>query len=75
MPFRKYFQKGEIEMELIASFIFGFMICWCLIKVRMKNGNFQINDSDPNKDVYTLMIDDFDKIHKRKYLLLRITRR
>ena len=62
-------------MELIASFIFGFMICWWLIKVRMKNGNFQINDSDPNKDVYTLMIDDFNKIHKRKYLLLRITRK
>ena len=50
-------------MEFIASFIFGFMLCWCFIKVRMKNGDFQINDSDPNKDVYTLMIDDFDKIH------------
>ena len=62
-------------MKLVISFIFGFMICWCLIKVRMKNGNFQINDSDPNKDVYTLMIYDFDKIHKRKYLLLRITRK
>lgn len=62
-------------MEFLIGFIFGFMLCWCFIKVRMKNGNFQINDSDPNKDVYTLMIDDFNKIHKRKYLLLRITRK
>lgn len=62
-------------MEFLIGFIFGFILCWCLIKARMKNGNFQINDSDPNKDVYTLMIDDFNKIHKRKYLLLRITRK
>ena len=62
-------------MEVIASFIFGFLASWAFIKLRFKNGNFQINESDANKDVYTLMVDDFDKLHKRKFLLLRITRK
>ena len=62
-------------MEVIASFIFGFLASWVFIKLRFKNGNFQINESDANKDVYMLMIDDFDKLHKRKFLLLRITRK
>ena len=62
-------------MEVIASFIFGFLASWVFIKLRFKNGNFQINESDANKDVYMLMVDDFDKLHKRKFLLLRITRK
>ena len=62
-------------MEVIASFIFGFLVSWVFIKLRFKNGNFQINESDANKDVYMLMVDDFDKLHKRKFLLLRITRK
>ena len=75
MPSGKIYQKGEIVMEVITSFIFGFLTSWVFIKLRLKNGNFQINESDANKDVYTLMIDDFDKLHKRKFLLLRITRK
>lgn len=62
-------------MWYVIGFIFGFMLSWVAAKIRLKNGNFQINDSDPNKDVYTLIIDDFNKVHKRKYLLLRITRK
>lgn len=75
MPSRKIYQKGEIVMEVIVSFIFGFLASWVFIKLRFKNGNFQINESDANKDVYTLMVDDFDRLHKRKFLLLRITRK
>ena len=75
MPSRKIYQKGEIVMEVIASFIFGFLASWVFTKLRFKNGNFQINEKDATKDVYTLMVDDFDKLHKRKFLLLRITRK
>lgn len=57
------------------SFIAGFLLSWFIIKHRFKNGNFQINESDATKDVYTLFIDDFDKIHRRGYLLLKITRK
>lgn len=64
-------------MEFLLGFIFGFGIVasWTFVKYRFKNGNFQINEEDPTKDVYTLIIDDFDKVHKRKWLLLRITRK
>ena len=62
-------------LEYFIGFIFGFLVSWVVVKLRFKNGNFQINDSDPDKDVYTLMIDDFNKAHTRKYLLLRITRK
>ena len=75
MPSGKIYQKGEIVMEVIASFIFGFLTSWVFTKLRFKNGNFQINESDASKDVYTLMVDDFDRLHKRKFLLLRITRK
>ena len=62
-------------LEYFIGFIFGFLVSWMVVKLRFKNGNFQINESDVNKDVYTLYIDDFNKVHKRRYLLLRITRR
>ena len=79
MPFYKNYkilpERERFMLEYFIGFIFGFLVSWVVVKLRFKNGNFQINDSDPNKDVYTLMIDDFDKVHKRKYLLLRITRK
>lgn len=62
-------------LEYFIGFIFGFLVSWVVVKLRFKNGNFQINESDVNKDVYTLCIDDFNKAHTRRYLLLRITRK
>lgn len=75
MPFRKFYQKGESAVEIILGFLGGFLVAWVGFKKRFKNGNFQINESDMNKDVYTLYIDSFDKVHRRRYLLLRITRK
>ena len=68
-------ERGEIILEYFIGFIFGFLVSWVVVKIRFKNGNFQINESDVNKDVYTLYIDDFNKAHTRRYLLLRITRK
>ena len=75
MPFRKFYQKGESAVEIVLGFLGGLLVAWVGIKRRFKNGNFQINESDMNKDVYTLYIDSFDKVHRRRYLLLRITRK
>lgn len=75
MPFRKFYQKGESTVEIILGFLGGLLVAWVGFKKRFKNGNFQINESDMNKDVYTLYIDSFDKVHRRRYLLLRITRK
>jgi hypothetical protein len=79
MPFYKNYkilpERGENILEYFIGFIFGFLVSWVVVKIRFKNGNFQINESDVNKDVYTLYIDDFNKAHTRRYLLLRITRK
>ena len=55
--------------------ILGIIISWIFVKVRFGNGRFDINETDVNKDVYKLTIDDFNKLHLRKYLLVRITRK
>lgn len=55
--------------------VLGIIISWIFVKVRFGNGHFDINETDANKDVYKLAIDDFNKLHQRKYLLVRITRK
>ena len=79
MPFYKNYkilpEREGFTLEYFIGFIFGFLMSWVVVKLRFKNGNFQINESDVNKDVYTLYIDDFNKAHTRRYLLLRITRK
>ena len=66
-------------MEYIIGCVFGcvlgFILSWIFTKFRFKNGDFMINETDANKDVYKLVIDDFNKLHRRRYLLVRITRK
>ena len=62
-------------MEYIVGCIVGFILSWIFVKIRFKNGDFQVNETDADKDVYKLIINDFDKLHKRRYLLVRITRK
>ena len=60
---------------LLIGCIVGFILSWIFVKYRFKNGEFQVNETDADKDVYKLTIDDFNKLHQRKYLLVRITRK
>ena len=62
-------------MEYIIGCIIGFILSWIFVKLRFQNGNFQVNETDADKDVYKLIINDFNKLHKRRYLLVRITRK
>lgn len=59
----------------ISGCITGVILTWIFIKARFTNGTFDINESDANKDIYKLTIDDFNKLHRRRYLLVRITRK
>lgn len=59
----------------IIGYIIGFLVGRVAFKRHYMNGNFQINESNADKDVYTLFVDDFNKIHKVKYLVFRITRK
>ena len=62
-------------MLYAVCFALGFILSWIFTLIRFKNGAFQINETDANKDVYKMVIDDFNKLHRRRYLLLRITRK
>ena len=62
-------------MLYAVCFVLGFILSWIFTLIRFKNGAFQINETDANKDVYKMVIDDFNKLHRRKYLLVRITRK
>lgn len=59
----------------ILGCITGVILTWIFIKTRFANGTFDVNESDANKDIYKLTIDDFNKLHRRRYLLVRITRK
>ena len=60
---------------LLMGLSFGIFVTWLFIKQRFSNGYFRINETNPDKDVYKMVVNDFNKLHKRKYLLLRITRK
>lgn len=60
---------------LIVGLTLGIFVAWVYIKRRFSNGCFRINETNPDKDVYKMIVNDFNKLHKRKYLLLRITRK
>lgn len=59
----------------ISGCIIWVILTWIFIKTRFANGMFDVNESDANKDIYKLTIDDFNKLHRRRYLLVRITRK
>ena len=64
-----------ICIGFIVGVILGALCSWIFVERHFNNGNFEVNESDANKDVYKMMVNDFDKLHKRKWLLLRITRK
>lgn len=60
---------------LLIGCIIGFILSWIFMRFRFQNGKFEVNETNADKDVYKLIIDNFDKLHKRRYLLVRITRK
>lgn len=54
--------------------VVGLVVGWFIFKLRFKNGVLKMTETD-DKDVYTLFIDDMERILRRKYLLLKIDKR
>lgn len=55
----------------IIGFIVGLVASWFIFKKRYINGCLKMTETE-DKDVYTLFIDDMERILRRKYLLLKI---
>lgn len=54
--------------------VVGLVVGWFIFKLRFRNGVLKMTETD-DKDVYTLFIDDMERILRRKYLLLKIDKR
>lgn len=54
-----------------TSFVIGFIIGWFIFEKRYINGSLKMTATD-DKDVYTLFVDDMERLLRRKYLLLKI---
>lgn len=61
-------------MLCAIGFIVGLVVGWFIFKIRFKNGVLKMTETE-DKDVYTLFIDDMERILRRKYLLLKIDKR
>jgi len=61
----------------LSIFLCGLLIGWAITftfyKVIHFAGTIFINWSDPNKDVYTIQIDDLDAIEKKKVVWFRVS--
>jgi hypothetical protein len=58
-------------MLYALGIVVGLVVGWFIFKLRFKNGVLKMTETD-DKDVYTLFIDDMERILRRKYLLLKI---
>ena len=58
-------------MYYALGLVIGLVVGWFIFNIRYKNGVLKMTET-ADKDVYTLFIDDMERILKRKYLLLKI---
>jgi hypothetical protein len=64
-----------IVVGFITSMVTGFILSHIVYLNIYKNGTFDINTTDPEKDIYRLNIDNFDKLERRRFLLLKIDKK
>lgn len=58
-------------MAYAIGLVIGIVVGWFIFKFRFINGALKMTET-ADKDVYTLFVDDMEKILRRKYLLLKI---
>lgn len=58
-------------MLCAIGIVIGLVAGWFIFKLRFRNGVLKMTETE-DKDVYTLFIDDMERILRRKYLLLKI---
>ena len=58
-------------MSYVIGMFIGIILSWFIFIKFFINGVLKMTET-PDKDVYTLFIDDMERILRRKYLLLKI---
>lgn len=64
----------KLLIYCIPGFIVGAMMVSIYQRVRTSFGSLEIDQSNSEKDVYRLVIDDLDNLSNKKYVRLRINR-
>lgn len=57
---------------LSTGFIVGCIICGLISLFRRASGTLRIDQSDPEKDIYRIDIDDLDNLAKKKRVVLKV---
>lgn len=57
---------------LISGIVIGINSCRLYFQLRSTYGELRINETNPEKDIYRLEIDDLDSLLKKKQVLLKI---
>lgn len=65
----------ETIFGVLVGLVLGFIIQCISMTKTYYNGIFEVNESNPEKDIYNICINDFDRLHNKKLLLLRISRK
>lgn len=61
----------EYAIGIMIGLFIGLSFTWLIVKQHFKNGVLKMTETE-EKDIYTLFIDDMERILRRKYLLLKI---
>ena len=61
----------EYIIGIMTGLFLGLSFTWFIVKKRFRNGALKMTATE-DRDVYTLFIDDMDRILRRKYILLKI---
>ena len=64
----------EMYLWLCLGVIIGAILSNTLRIVRTNFGTLKIDCSDPDKDVYSIEIDDLDKLAKKNRVILKVVR-
>ena len=54
------------------GFIVGIFICGLIRLFRRASGTLRIDQSNPEKDIYRIDIDDLDNLAKKKRIILKV---
>lgn len=56
----------------VVGIFIGSIIGVLIFRAHSSNGTLRIDHTNPEKDVYRIEIDDFDKLSKKKRVILKV---
>lgn len=62
----------EVYLFLAGGVIIGYCLAHIFLRVKVVYGIFKIDRSDPNKDLYSIEIEDLDSLKGKKKVILTI---